>query len=106
MANSALATTRHRLSILDASFLFIESTFSPMHGGPIFVLNGELPFDRLFRHMEERIHVTPRYRQRLAFAPFDLAHPVFEDDPEFKRENHVRCVELPKGISEAGPPVF
>jgi WS/DGAT/MGAT family acyltransferase len=101
MANSALATTRRRLSNLDASFLFIESKFSPMHGGPIFVLNGELPFDRLFRHMEERLHVAPRYRQRLAFAPFDLAHPVFADDPEFKLENHVRRVELLKGISEA-----
>jgi diacylglycerol O-acyltransferase / wax synthase len=89
-----------RLSNLDASFLFIESRVSPMHGGPILVLNGELSFDRLFRHMEERLHIAPRFRQRLVFAPFNLAHPAFADDPDFKLENHVQRRELPKGISE------
>ncbi|MBV8771443.1 MAG: DUF1298 domain-containing protein [Deltaproteobacteria bacterium] len=90
-----------RLSNLDASFLFIESRVSPMHGGPIFVLNGELSFERLFRHMEERLHFAPRFRQRLVFTPFNLAHPAFADDPDFKLENHVQRRELPKGISEA-----
>ena len=90
-----------RLSNLDASFLFIESRVSPMHGGPIFVLNGELSFDRLFRHMEERLHIAPRFRQRLVFPPFNLAHPAFVDDPDFKLENHVQRRSLPAGITEA-----
>jgi WS/DGAT/MGAT family acyltransferase len=90
-----------RLSTLDASFLFMESAVSPMHGGPIFFLKGELPFDQLFRHMEERIHISPRFRQRLAFVPFDLAHATFEDDPDFKLENHVRRHQFAKGTSEA-----
>jgi diacylglycerol O-acyltransferase / wax synthase len=72
-----------------------------MHGGPIFVLNGELSFDRLLRHMEERIHISPQFRQRLVFAPFNLAHPAFADDPDFKLENHVQRRELLKSISEA-----
>jgi diacylglycerol O-acyltransferase / wax synthase len=101
MPNSGAAGMRRRLSNLDASFLFIESKVSPMHGGPIFVLKGELPFDRLLRHMEERLHVAPRFRQRLVSAPFNLAHPAFADDAEFKLENHVRRQPLSKGISEA-----
>jgi diacylglycerol O-acyltransferase / wax synthase len=99
MPNNGSAGMR-RLSNLDASFLFVESGVSPMHGGPIFVLNGELSFDRLFRHMEERLHIAPRFRQRLVFPPFNLAHPAFADDPDFKLENHVQRRELPKGISE------
>jgi diacylglycerol O-acyltransferase / wax synthase len=99
MPNNGTAAMR-RLSNLDASFLFIESRVSPMHGGPIFVLNGELSFDRLFRHMEERLYIAPRFRQHLVFAPFNLAHPAFADDPDFKLENHVQRKELPKGISE------
>jgi diacylglycerol O-acyltransferase / wax synthase len=101
MPNNGVANMGPRLTNLDASFLFIESRFSPMHGGPIFTLKGELPFDRLLRHMEERLYIAPRYRQRLVFAPFDLAHPTFADDAEFKLENHVRRQQLPKGISEA-----
>jgi len=50
--------------------------------------------------MEERLHFAPRFRQRVVFAPFDLAHPVFADDPEFKLENHIRRQILPKGIGE------
>ena len=91
-----------RLSNLDASFLFIESRVSPMHGGPIFVLNGELSFDRLFRHMEERLHIAPRFRQRLVFAPFNLAHPAFADDPDFKLENHVPAQGAPQGNQRGG----
>jgi diacylglycerol O-acyltransferase / wax synthase len=90
-----------RLSNLDASFLFMESPVSPMHGGPIFFLKGELPFEKLLRHMEERLDIAPRFRQRLAFAPLDLAHATFEDDPNFKLENHVRRHRFKTGISEA-----
>src|SRR5215469_7867205 len=100
MPNSGAAGMSRRLSNLDASWLLIESRVSPMHGGPIFILKGELPFERLFRHIEERLHIALRFRQRVAFTPCDIAHPLFVDDPEFKLENHVRRQTLPKGISE------
>jgi diacylglycerol O-acyltransferase / wax synthase len=100
MPNSNASGTSRRLSNLDASWLLIESEVSPMHGGPIFVLKGELPFERLFRHIEERLDIAPRFRQRVVFTPCDIAHPLFADDSEFKLENHVRRRTLPKGISE------
>ena len=91
----------YRLTNLDASFLYQESAVSQMHGGLIFFLKGELSFDKLFHHIEGRLHVAPRYRQRLLFPPFNLAHPTLEDDPDFKLENHVRREQLAEGISEA-----
>src|ERR1700752_5211486 len=100
MPNNGAASMRRRLSNLDASWLLIESRVSPMHGGPIFVLKGELPFDKLFRHIGERLYIARRFRQRVVSAPFDLAHPAFVDDPEFKLGNHVLRQQLPEGISE------
>ena len=93
--------TSYRLTNLDACFLYQESGVSQMLGRLIFFLKGELSFDKLFHHIEGRLHVAPRYRQRLLFPPFNLAHPTLEDDPDFKLENHVRRERLAEGISEA-----
>src|SRR6516162_1694865 len=90
-----------RLSLLDASFLYMESAANPTHIGTIFVLKDEIPFKRLFRHVEERLHISPRFRQRLVFPPFNIARATIEDDPDFKLENHVRHHQLPTGCSEA-----
>jgi diacylglycerol O-acyltransferase len=92
----------YRLTNLDASFLYQESAISQMHGGMILFLRGELSFEKFFGHIQGRLHITPRYRQRLVFPPLNLAHPTLEDDPAFKLENHVQRRELVEGISEAG----
>jgi diacylglycerol O-acyltransferase len=92
----------YRLTDHDASFLYQEYAVSQMHGGMIFFLKGELPFDKLFHHINGRLHVTPRFRQRLVFPPFNAAHPTLEDDPDFKLENHVQRRELPADLDEAG----
>jgi WS/DGAT/MGAT family acyltransferase len=73
-----------------------------MHVGGVLLLRGELPFEKFFGHIQSRLHITPRYRQRLVFPPFNLAHPTLEDDPDFKLENHVQRRQLPEGISETG----
>jgi diacylglycerol O-acyltransferase / wax synthase len=91
----------YRLTNLDASFLYQESAVSQMHGGMIYFVRGELPFERFFRHVEGRLHTARRYRQRLVFPLFNVAHPTLEDDPDFKLENHVQHRQLPDGISEA-----
>ncbi|MGH7841023.1 MAG: wax ester/triacylglycerol synthase domain-containing protein, partial [Candidatus Binataceae bacterium] len=99
MANNATSEPR-RLSLLDASFLYGESAVNPTHIGSIFFLEGEISFDKLFNHMRQRLHISPRFRQRLAFSPFNLAHATIEDDPDFKLEHHVHRHELPPGASE------
>ena len=97
MANGA----KRRLSLLDASFLYGESAVSPTHVGSIFIIEGELEFDQVLNHMRQRLHITPRFRQRLAFPPFNLGHATVEDDPDFKLENHVLRHQLPEGITQA-----
>ena len=43
-----------------------------------------------------RLHLVPRYRQRLAFVPFDQGRPVWVDDPHFNVTYHVRHTALPR----------
>jgi diacylglycerol O-acyltransferase / wax synthase len=92
---------KRRLSFLDASFLYGESTVSPTHVGSIFALDGEVTFEQVIAHTRQRLHISPRFRQRLVFAPFNLAHPTLEEDPDFRLENHIRRQQLPPGISES-----
>jgi diacylglycerol O-acyltransferase len=95
------ANIGHRLTGLDAAFLYAESLSSPAHNGMLLFFEGEIAFERLVRHIEQRLDLLARYRQRLASVPFNLAHASLEDDPAFKIENHVKCHELPPGTSEA-----
>jgi diacylglycerol O-acyltransferase len=99
MADQARGTS-YRLTNQDASFLYQESAVTQMHGAAIFFLKGKLEFDKLFQHFQERLHVSPRFRQRLLFPPYNIAHPTLEDDPDFKLENHVQHRELSKRVSE------
>lgn len=78
-----------RLSESDASFLYAETASGPMHTASIFVVEGELSHEKVLEHFRARMHLVPRYLQKLAFVPFNLAHPKWVDDTDFKVENHV-----------------
>ena len=86
-----------RLSTQDASFLYSETASGPMNGAGIAVIEGEVPFDTVYRHIASRLHLVPRYRQRLAMVPFNLAHPKWVDDPDFDLANHLKRHRLPAG---------
>jgi diacylglycerol O-acyltransferase len=45
--------------------------------------------------VRERIHLVPRYRQRILRVPMNVAHPVWVDDPHFDLGNHIRREVLP-----------
>jgi WS/DGAT/MGAT family acyltransferase len=45
--------------------------------------------------IESRLHMVPRYRQKLAFPPLQTGRPVWVDDPSFNLEYHVRHTALP-----------
>lgn len=89
----------NRMSAQDASFLYAESASGPMHISSVYVLEGELSFEDAFGHFAERIHLVPAYRRRLAFVPLNLAHPTWEDDPDFDLANHVIPHQLPPGTT-------
>jgi diacylglycerol O-acyltransferase len=78
-----------RLTESDASFIYMESASGPMHISSVYVLDGVVPFDDVFRRFEKRIHLVPIYRQKLVQVPFSLSHPVWVDDTEFDLSRHV-----------------
>jgi diacylglycerol O-acyltransferase len=85
-----------RLTGLDASFLHLERDSAHMHVGSCLVFRGEPPaYDELIDHVERRLHLVPRYRQRLAFVPLQQGRPVWVDDPHFNVTYHVRNTALP-----------
>jgi len=85
-----------RLTGLDASFLHLEGDAAHMHVASVLVFRGAAPeYDDFVAHIEHRLHLVPRYRQRLAFVPFEQGRPVWVDDPHFNIRYHVRHTALP-----------
>jgi diacylglycerol O-acyltransferase len=85
-----------RLTSIDASFLHQEGPASHMHIGAVLVFDGPPPqFDDYLDHVRGRLHLVPRYRQRLATPPLDSGRPLWADDPNFNLEYHIRHAALP-----------
>ena len=85
-----------RLSATDASFLNQESDRAHMHIGAVLVFEGPPPtYDEFVEHVEARLHLVPRFRQKLAFPPLQSGRPVWVDDPRLNVEYHVRHSSLP-----------
>jgi WS/DGAT/MGAT family acyltransferase len=88
---------KDRLSPVDASFLAQEKDAAHMHVGAVMVFEGPPPsYDEFAEQVESRMHLVPRYRQKLAFPRFEMGRPMWVDDPSFNLEYHVRNTALPK----------
>jgi len=67
-----------------------------MHIGAVLVFEGPPPsYDEFVEHVEARLHLVPRFRQKLAFPPLQSGRPVWVDDPRLNIEYHVRHSSLP-----------
>jgi diacylglycerol O-acyltransferase len=86
-----------RLTALDSSFLHLEDNQpSHMHVASVTVFAGPPPSpDEFIESIEARLHLVPRYRQKLAFIPFNQGRPRWVDDPKFNISYHVRSTALP-----------
>jgi WS/DGAT/MGAT family acyltransferase len=90
-----------RLTAMDASFLAQEGPNAHMHIGAVTFFDGPPPgYDELCDHLRSRLHLVPRYRQKLAEMPFEAGRPVWIDDPSFNLEYHARHTALPAPGSE------
>jgi WS/DGAT/MGAT family acyltransferase len=90
-----------RLSSVDLSFLTNESSASHMHVGGILIFEGPPPsYDDLLDHVRSRLHLVPRFRQKLAHPPVQTGRPFWVDDPNFNIAYHVRHSALPAPGSE------
>ena len=90
-----------RLSGLDASFLHMERAGAHMHVASTIIFEGAAPTHAEFRdHIASRLHLVPRFRQKLRLVPFDQGRPVWVDDPHLNLDYHVRQTALPAPGSE------
>ncbi len=65
--------------------------------GAALILGGDPPpLDALLAHVESRLALVPRFRQRVQATPLQITNPVWADDPGFDLEWHVRHVALPR----------
>jgi WS/DGAT/MGAT family acyltransferase len=95
--------TYERLTFLDESFLLMERSNSPMHvagvatfdAGSLRKPNGGIDIDRIRAHVSSRLHLIPRYRQRLGYIPIE-GRSIWVDDEHFNIHYHVRHTALPK----------
>ncbi len=68
-----------------------------MHVASCAVFEGPaLAYDDLLGQIVSRLHLVPRYRQRLALVPFGQGRPVWIDDPHFNPCYHLRHTALPR----------
>jgi diacylglycerol O-acyltransferase len=91
-------TPRHfqRLTATDASFVVQERGPSHMHIGGVMIFEGPPPpYEAFLQHIEARLGLVPRYRQRLLFPRFEMGRPLWIDDTRFTLTYHVRHTALP-----------
>lgn len=89
-----------RLSGLDASFLYLETSTQPLHVCSVLELDtstipGGYSFARLRDELAVRIMAIPTFREKLANSFLNLDHPVWVEDEEFDLERHVHRIGLP-----------
>ena len=90
-----------RLTGLDSSFLHLERDGTQMHVASTTLFEGPAPPYVDFRdHIESRLHLVPRFRQKVRFVPFGQGRPVWVDDPHLNLAYHVRHTSLPEPGTE------
>ena len=86
---------------MDAAFLHQESPTTHMHIGGIARFEGPPPrLEEFLDHITSRLHLVPRYRQKLADPPLQAGRPVWVDDPHFNPRYHLRHSGLPAPAGE------
>jgi WS/DGAT/MGAT family acyltransferase len=87
-----------RLSPLDASFLYLDTPTTPMTISSLAVYEGPPPAAKELRDMlASKLHLVPRFRQRLAAVPFGWHRPMWVDDTTFDIDEHLQHVEVSEG---------
>ena len=89
-----------RLSGLDASFLYIETSTQPLNVCSILELDtstmpGGYTFDRLRDELALRIKAMPEFREKLADSLLNLDYPVWVEDNDFDVDRHLHRIGLP-----------
>lgn len=91
-----------QLSGQDAMFLHAELDGLPQHIGGVSIYDqstaegGKVRYKQILAMLEDRVHLSPIFRRKLQFVPYNLGRPYWVEDPDFDMEYHVRHIALPK----------
>lgn len=88
--------TRERFNYQDAGLVNFDRDRYPHNIGSVGIFEGTIGFDAYLAHVDKRLNLVPRYRQRMIRAAWDLSTPAWHDDPEFDVRRHVRAGTLPE----------
>jgi diacylglycerol O-acyltransferase len=98
------------LDPLDSAFITLESPLAPLHIAAILELDPPeggpsdpiTTFGEIKALVAARLHEIPKLTRRILRVPFDLAWPVWVDDPDFDIDEHVlrRACPSPGGEAE------
>lgn len=94
-----------RLSGLDASFLYLESSAQLMHVCGLLLLDpstvpGGYSYPRMREDLDRRVRAIPAFRRKLRPVPLEIDHPVWVDDTDFDIDRHLHRLAVP---SPGGP---
>src|SRR5262249_54275846 len=78
-----------RMTALDAAFYHLERTGQLLHVGGIYTVDGALDYERPLADLSARLHLIPRYTQRVVPVPLNLGHPTWEPARGFDIRLHV-----------------
>jgi diacylglycerol O-acyltransferase len=89
-----------RLSALDATFLYFETSAQHQHVCAVMVVDpstvpGGYSFEKIKGHIAGRLHLLAPFRRKLMTVPLGLDHPVWVETNDFDLDYHVRRVGLP-----------
>src|ERR1700712_1618016 len=89
-----------RLSGLDASFLYLETSAQLLHVCGVILLDPEtIPdgysYEKFKAELERRISGVPMFHRRLKQVPLGIDHPVWVNDDDFDIDRHVHRMALP-----------
>ncbi|SEF34495.1 acyltransferase, WS/DGAT/MGAT [Amycolatopsis pretoriensis] len=89
-----------RLSGLDASFLYLETSAQVLHVCGLLVLDGSTvpggySFAKLENELEKRVRVIPAFRRKLHNPVWNIGHPVWIEDEDFDLDHHVHRIGVP-----------
>jgi diacylglycerol O-acyltransferase len=95
IVQSAFDSSIQQISGYDAAFLYAESATSPMHVATLNIVEGSLKYEDFKEIIASKLHLVPKFRQRLLNVPMNLDYPYWVDDPNFDLDLHLNRMKLP-----------
>ncbi|WP_052158355.1 wax ester/triacylglycerol synthase family O-acyltransferase [Lacinutrix jangbogonensis] len=95
IVQDALDSSIQQISGSDAAFLYAESPTSPMHIATLNIVEGSLKYQDFKEIVASKLHLIPKFRQRLLNVPMNLDYPYWVDDPNFDLDLHLNRIKLP-----------